>query len=427
MQQVYDTWGGYGRPIIPALQGDAPLVEQFVAHTLSTQRHNAPGVSWWRYGVISQFGAVNRTIELQNPPSETPTEPTENFADEVIIIPDGTGFRRGSYTGREELQSFNGTWGWKVYYKQTERRTSKVWAEWKTTLPQSGRYEISTFVPARNATTAKARFKIHGIKGTSTEVVVDINQGRNRNTWVPLGIFELDKSQPNAGRVFLNDVTGESGKWIAFDAVRFRRIVITEPDDNGDTGTGGSRPDVINGVNVADGFDAPVGTANERRGSRVWPQGWLDASPFGRLYFIGTPSESYHTGADLNFGSPFADLGMPVYSTANGVVVFAARLSVWGNVIVIRHDPLYTPSGAIVYSRYGHVQSMRVQPGQRVKRGQQICEIGNAFGRFVPHLHFDISPTTILEQRPSDWPGRDQGRLLANYIDPLAWIRRNRP
>lgn len=432
---MYEIWGGYGKPIIPALQGDAPLNDQFEAHTLTTQRHGAQGLSWWRYGVISRWTAINLPIEIKDSPADPIVDPTDNFTDEVIIIPQKSGFRSGTYTGRSEFKKRTNTWGWEYLYLDTQVGTSKVWAEWKTTLPKSGRYEISAFIPNRKATTHRARYKVHGIVGTDTEVVVDINQNRNRNTWVPLGIFDLDKTHPNAGRVFLNDVTGEDNRTISFDAVRFRRIVTVQPGDNPNTDpdeptqppSGGDRPDIVNGVYVADGYDSPVGSSAERRGEKVWPQGWLDASPFGRLYFIGTPSEAYHTGADLNFGSPYADLGMPVYSCASGVVIFASSLSVWGNVIIIRHDPLFNPTGAVLYSRYGHVQDMKVEVGQRVKRGQQICEIGNAFGRFVPHLHIDLSPTTIFETRPSDWPGTDYARLIKNYIDPLSWIKRNRP
>ncbi|MDQ7024502.1 MAG: peptidoglycan DD-metalloendopeptidase family protein [Anaerolineae bacterium] len=440
LQQAYDTWGGYGRPVIPALQGDAPLIDQESAHTLATQRHAATGVSWWRYGVISQYGAVNLPIELSNP-GNNPTDPTDNFADEVLIVPKGAGFRSGTYTGQQEFQEFAGTWNWSVLYKSTSVNTSAVWAEWKTTLPESGRYEISTFVPARHATTTKARYKVHGIKGTTTEVVIDINQYANRNRWVPLGIFELDKNQNNAGKVFLNDVTGETGKEIAFDAIRFRRIVTVPSTGGGSSGgsggssgggsssggTGTTCPSVVNGVPVADGYDSPVGTIEQLDDAKVWPDGWLDASPFGRLYFVGTPSEAYHTGADLNWGSPYADKGLPTYACANGVVTFAGTLRVWGYVIIIRHDPLYDPSGQVLYSRYAHVQNLMVQAGDRVTRGQQVAEIGDGFGRFVPHLHFDLSPTTVLEIRPSDWPGTNQASLLKNYIDPLAWIRRNRP
>ena len=438
LQQTYDTWGGYGKPIIPALQGDAALIDMEAAHTLATQRYGASGLSWWRYGVISQFGAVNLPVEIQNP-GEDPQDPVDNFADEILIKPGEPGFRGGTYTGETEFSTFEGTWNWTVLYKETEPSISTVWTEYKAVLPQSGRYEIATFVPARHATTSRARFKVHGIRGTSTEVVIDINQGANRNLWVPLGIFDLDKNQPNAGKVFLNDVTGESDKEIAFDAVRFRRIVTTNPDpdptDPEDPSGGSSQPDptegdrpsIIDGVPVADGYDSPIGTAEQRAGDRIWPQGWLDASPFGRLYFVGTPSEAYHTGADLNFGSPYEDKGMPTYSVANGMVIFAGPLKIWGNVIIIRHDPLYVPSGQVLYSRYAHVQDILVKVGDRVKRGQEVAEIGDAFGRFVPHLHYDLSPTTIFERSPGDWPGTNQARLLANYIDPLLFIRGNRP
>lgn len=438
LQQTYDTWQGYGKPIIVVLQGDAPLDDQRVAHTLATQRHGSRGLSWWRYGVIPQWGAVNTPVQLTTSPAEPPAEPTDNFTDERLIIPGGTGWRSGSYTGKNEFSVFRGTWDWDVYYKDTEMQRSKVWVEWKTDLLESGRYEIAIFIPARHATTTRARYKIHGIKGTTTEVIVEIDQSRHRNQWVPLGIFELVKGAPNAGKVFLNDVTHEEGKTIAFDAVRWRRIV-TMPADPGSGGsqppaptptppTVPSGPDVVNGVYVANGYDSPVGTEAERRGERVWPQGWVDASPFGRLYFIGTPQEAYHTGADLNWGKgPHDDKGLPTWACASGMVVFAGVLAVWGNVIIIKHDPLFTPSGKIYYSRYGHVQNMLVKPGDRVRRGQQVAEIGDAFGRYLPHLHFDLSPTTILETRPTDWPGKNQAALLKNYIDPLAFIRSNRP
>ena len=86
---------------------------------------------------------------------------------------------------------------------------------------------------------------------------------------------------PNAGRVFLNDVTGEDDKSIAFDAVRFRRIVSTPPGytpapdpDNQPSSppsSNGDRPSLINGVNVADGYDSPIGTSEQRRGPELWP------------------------------------------------------------------------------------------------------------------------------------------------------------
>lgn len=426
LQQMTDTWKGYGKPIIPALQGDADLNDEITAHTLATQRYGYRSLSWWRYGVIAQWTSVNTPITIGNP-GQPPTGPTDNYADEVIIPPGNVNFRSGTYTGRNEFLQFTSLWGWPVYYKGTEQTTSKVWAEWKTNIPESGRWEISTFVSARHATTRRARYKINGVKGTTTEIIVEIDQSRYSNTWVPLGIFDLVKGVPGAGRVLLNDVTGEAGLEIAFDAIRYRRVITLPGGTTPTPNPGTTRPSVVNGIPVADGYDSPIGTTEQRRSSQVWPPGWVDASPFGRLYFVGTPSEAYHTGADLNWGQPYEDKGLPIYSAANGVVTFAGRLNVWGNVIVVRHDPLYMPGGQVLYARYGHVQNMKVRTGDRVKRGQQLAEIGDAFGRYVPHLHFDLSPTSILERLPSDWPGKNETLLRQNYIDPLPFIRRYRP
>lgn len=427
LQSVYETWGSYGRPVIPALQGDAPLIDQNAAHAIATGRFGAQGLSWWRYGVISQFNAVNLPVNVD------PTDPIDNpgnWADEVVVRPTDDGFRSGSYTGQQEFSEFLGTWGWTVFYKETEPAVSTVWAEWRTTLPESGRYEIAAFIPQRHATTERARYKVHGIHGTKTEVVIDINQAANKNRWVALGIFDLEKNQTNAGKVFLNDVTGEIGKTIAFDAIRFRRIVVIdepeieepEPPETGDW--------IIDGVYIADGFDSPVGTAEQRAGNTVWPSGWRDATGFGyetvAIYLQNFGS--YHTGVDLNVGrGGNDDIGVPVYAPASGVVTYQANIIPWGNVTIIHHDPLKGLGGLVTYTRYGHMQNVRVRVGQRVRRGEQIGEIGTGGGRYIAHLHYDVSPTTVLLTRPGDWPGRDITRLLKDYVDPLAFTRSNRP
>jgi hypothetical protein len=429
LEEAYRVWGGFGRPLIPILQGDADVADQREAHATVTQRFGAKAVSWWRYGVIDRWDAVNTPVNISTTPPTTPTEappPGTTYGKEQVIFPGQTGHRKGTYTGKEEFLPFENTLGWNSLYTTTEPTTSKVWSEWKTDLQESGIYQIAVFVPARHASTKKARYKIHGIRGTTTEVVVDINQSIHSNEWVSLGVFDLVKGAPNAGKVFLNDVTGESGREIAFDAVRLRQIVKldmqptpTQPSD--------TLPDMVNGIYIADGFDAPIASVAERKADKLWPPGWADASPYGRLYFVGTAREAYHTGADLNWGTPYQDKGLSVYAAASGVVVSANRLSVWGNVIVIRHDPLKSPTGKVIYGRYAHGQNILVHAGQRVKRGEQIAEIGDAFGTLVPHLHFDLSPTVVLETNPADWPGKSSTRIFRDYLDPLEFVKNNRP
>lgn len=141
----------------------------------------------------------------------------------TIVSPKDRNFRSGSY-GKKTILEYQEQDGRSILYVPTAQRTSEVWVEWNAELPTSGRYEVSVFVPENHATTSKARYKIHGIKGTTTEVIVAVDQFNNHKQWVSLGIVEFDKDQPKAGKVFMNDVTGEIGKEIAFDMVRFRHI-----------------------------------------------------------------------------------------------------------------------------------------------------------------------------------------------------------
>ncbi|RMG77474.1 MAG: hypothetical protein D6711_01510 [Chloroflexi bacterium] len=431
LAETYEVWGGFGKPVIPILQGASDNIqEQKHAVAIATTKHHAKSVSWWRYGVISAWDAMNVPIMIDTPitePTEPENPPQTGFGKEVVIFPGKAGYRSGTYTGKQEFTEFEGAYGWKPYYTTTEPTTSKVWAEWKTALPEDGIYQISVFIPARHATTKKARYKIHGIRGTNTEVIVDINQSIHRNEWVPLGIFDLVKNQENAGKVFLNDVTGETGKEIAFDAIRLRQIIPIPADPEPD-------PVVIPDVPVADGFDAPVGTAEERAGaintgSNFWFKEWRDATGFGRNTASSYIANfgAYHTGVDLNWRFGNADIGQPVYAAASGTVIYQANVKFWGNVTVIRHDPLYTATGPVYYTRYGHMQNVIVKVGDRVARGQQIGEVGTGGGRFTAHLHYDVVRTAIMETKPTDWPKMDIERLLRDYVDPLEFTVNNRP
>jgi hypothetical protein len=175
---------------------------------------------------------------------------------------------------------------------------------------------------------------------------------------------------------------------------------------------------------VTDGFDSPVGTADERRSAQVLPGRWLDANPYGTFYNVTPTRQAYHTGADINLPED-RDAHAPVYAAAHGVVTYAKLGGgTWGKLIVLAHT---LPSGEAVYSRYAHVETIGVRVGQAVKRGDEIGRIGNAEGQFPYHLHFDLSLTSTLGRNPEDWPGTDEARLKRDYVNPIQYIRRNRP
>lgn len=417
LAEGFNTWKDYGLPVFPVLPGSAPVNEMNAGRELSVSQYHATGISWWRLGVIGpvQWPAINHPISGDGNGEEPPPPGQGRYGIEVIVNPDNARYRNGAYNNQDVnkvFSTFKNVLGWTTKYKKTSRTTSQVWASWDPNLVASGWYEIAAFVPARHATTARARYKLHGVLGTSTELEIPVNQATYFNLWVPLGVFQFDANNAKAGVVFMNDLTGEDNLEIAFDALRWRQVVGITPTDK----------------YLADGFDSPVATAAERATDQMWPGKWFDATGFARRYRVGTSAEAYHTGADLNLNDPYwdADAQSPVYAAASGTVTFAGRLTGWGLVIVIRHDPLIT-NGQVVYTRSAHVLEPRVKVGDRVVRGQQIAKVGNAEGLFPYHLHYDVSPTSILSTQPWHWPKLNRDNLLANYIDPLDFTRNNRP
>lgn len=334
-------------------------------------------------------------------------------AEEIRIAIQEPGYRDGVYPQFPYAvfvrQVHNGR---QLKYARTVAGTpSSVWAWWRPDIVTSGSYEISVWVPGQHATAHTAQYQIHGVVGENQPVIVYVNQNRFSDTWVSLGVYELDANNPASGQVNLTNYTGEEKRKIAFSDVRWRRVDVVVPDS----------------VRVADGFDAPVGTPEEREADSLWPGEWVDANPFGNYYRL-RDSYHYHTGADLNLNRPKwdSDRGKPVYAVASGTVTFAGRVRTWGNIVIVRHDPL-RPGGPSVYGRYAHLGEVLVERDRRLQRGQQIGTVGRDEYNGPYHLHFDISPTEVLFNNPGDWPGLDRGRLYRDYINPRQFIEENRP
>lgn len=165
-------------------------------------------------------------------------------------------------------------------------------------------------------------------------------------------------------------------------------------------------------------FDAPVGNVEERAALQLWPGAWFDATGFNAPYPPYMHRSDFHTGADLNMPQD-ADAHAPAYACCFGFVTFAGSLPVWGRIVTIKHA---LENGKVVWSRYAHLESIKVTLTQMVARGDQIGTIGNADGTQAYHLHFDIGRVD-LGRNPGDWPGTDRNRLVRDYVDPLAFIR----
>lgn len=91
-----------------------------------------------------------------------------------------------------------------------------------------------------------------------------------------------------------------------------------------------------------------------------------------------TGAMTRHDGIDFA-----ATPGTPIHAAAGGVVVVAELNPVFGNVVEIDH-------GNALMTRYAHASKLFVKPGDIVKRGQKLAEVGSTGRSTGPHLHFEV-------------------------------------
>jgi|ERR1041384_43165 murein DD-endopeptidase MepM/ murein hydrolase activator NlpD len=85
-----------------------------------------------------------------------------------------------------------------------------------------------------------------------------------------------------------------------------------------------------------------------------------------------------HEGLDIA-----VDFGTPVTATADGLVIYAAPHAGYGNLVIVYHSNGIT-------SRYGHLSRIAVEAGQRIKRGDQVGNVGSTGRSTGPHVHYEI-------------------------------------
>lgn len=109
-------------------------------------------------------------------------------------------------------------WGDHIYWtysKVSDPRTN--WAQWRTSLPMAGTYEVDIYMSHcfAGARTAQYRLSVDG--SVLDEVTVD--QAPQGGTWVNMGRYALPAHTPVS--VYLDDVTGEDHVIMSFDAIRW--------------------------------------------------------------------------------------------------------------------------------------------------------------------------------------------------------------
>ena len=105
-------------------------------------------------------------------------------------------------------------------------------------------------------------------------------------------------------------------------------------------------------------------------------------SGFGMRFHPILKYRREHTGIDIS-----APSGTEIYATGDGVVVSSGRndagYSGYGIYCVIDHGYGYK-------TLYGHMSTVSVVPGQKIKRGAVIGKVGSTGLSQSPHLHYEV-------------------------------------
>lgn len=134
-----------------------------------------------------------------------------------------------------------------------------------------------------------------------------------------------------------------------------------------------------------DGFDYPLRT-------------FTKTSPFGAQRILNGETKKPHYGVDIA-----APVGTPIYAPADGVVSMADDdLYFEGAMILLDH-------GQGLISMYLHVSAIDVKPGQEVKRGEKIGEVGSKGRSTGPHLCWRLKWRNrhLDPELLTQWPAND--------------------
>ena len=106
-------------------------------------------------------------------------------------------------------------------------------------------------------------------------------------------------------------------------------------------------------------------------------------SDFGEIRSVNGKASDRHGGIDMA-----APVGTPVFSPANGKVIFSDFIALTGNTVMIEH-------GMGLKTLYYHMDSLNVKAGDEVKTGDMLGKIGTTGFSTGPHLHFAVAVENV--------------------------------
>jgi murein DD-endopeptidase MepM/ murein hydrolase activator NlpD len=133
----------------------------------------------------------------------------------------------------------------------------------------------------------------------------------------------------------------------------------------------------------------------KHRPSMLPKQGSISSAYGTRSNPFGGRSTEFHDGIDIE-----ANYGDPVRATADGVVSFVGWDGGYGHKVEINH-------GYGIRTFYGHNSSLKVQVGQKVKKGDVIALAGSSGRSTGVHIHWGAS-------------------LYGQSVNPLDFLNKNK-
>lgn len=156
-------------------------------------------------------------------------------------------------------------------------------------------------------------------------------------------------------------------------------------------------------------------------GVMIWPiakEGTYITSPYGNRLHPIQGVYKYHDGIDIGN----AGFGAPVVAAADGIVVYAAQMSGYGNCVMIYH-------GDGLITLYGHGQEIKTSVGTPVKQGDVIMLVGSTGNSTGPHLHFEVRKDgEVVDPIPylnGEIKNESQNNEIANTQDTNAQVDEN--
>lgn len=110
----------------------------------------------------------------------------------------------------------------------------------------------------------------------------------------------------------------------------------------------------------------------------IWPVAGRLMGPYGQRTDPFSGEGAFHAGVDIS-----APTGTPVRVTADGIVVFSEFESGYGRLVKVDH-------GGGLSTYYAHLSHSYVHPGQEMRRGDLVGEVGTTGRVTAPHLHYEV-------------------------------------